>query len=70
MAFIESGKSFDKDKHYKKMKKMMENMDIVQYPLRIPTPLHKEVKIKLAKDRITFRELLLCMLLNYIDNDG
>lgn len=66
MAFIESGKSFDKEKHYKKMKKMMENMDNVQYTLRIPSYLHKDVKIKLAKEEITLRELLLGMLLNYI----
>jgi|GEM_PF-2733920 hypothetical protein len=69
MAFIESGKTFDKEKHYKKMKKLMENMDVVQYPLRIPTFLHNEVKIKLAKKRRTMRELLLTMLLNYIENE-
>jgi hypothetical protein len=67
MAFIDSGKSFDKKKHYLKMKKLMENMDIVQYPLRIPTPLHQEVKIKLAQEKKSMRELLLGMLLNYIE---
>ncbi len=30
MAFIESGQTFDKEKHRAKMKKMMENMDITR----------------------------------------
>lgn len=68
MAFIESGKGFDKEKHYQKMKKMMENMDTVQYPLRIPRNLHKEVKIKIAQEGKNLRELLIDMLLKYIEN--
>jgi len=67
MAFIKSGKVFDKRKHYGKMKQMMENMDIVQYPLRIPTPLHHQVRMKLAQDKMNLRQLLICMLLNYVE---
>lgn len=69
MAFIESGQSLDKEKHRKKMKKLMENMDIVQYPLRIPTHIHKKVRIKLATEGKNLRELLLDMLLKYIEKD-
>lgn len=69
MAFIESGKSFDKEKHRKKMRKMMENMDVVQYTLRLPTYLHKKVKIKLAEEDKNLRELLIDMLLIYIEKE-
>lgn len=69
MAFIESGQSLDKEKHRKKMQRIMQNMNIVQYPLRIPAILHKKVKVKLASEGKSLREVLLDMLLNYIDKD-
>lgn len=66
MAFIESGKTFDKDKNYEEMKKRMDNMDYKQYPLRIPTNLHKKLKVKLAKEGKSLKSLLLDMLEEYI----
>jgi hypothetical protein len=66
MAFIDSGKTFDKDGHHDKMKVRMENMDVSAYLLRIPAPLYKQVKMKLVKDEKTLREVLVCMLEEYI----
>lgn len=69
MAFIESGRTFDKEKHHQKMKKLMENMDITRCTVRIPTHIHHKLKIKLAKKRLNMKEALLSMILNYIEND-
>ena len=66
MAVINSGKNFDKDQNYDKMKKRMENMTNVQYPLRIPAHTYKKVKIKLAKDGIKLRTILMQFLEEYI----
>lgn len=66
MAFIESGKSFDKDENYEKMKARIDNMDCKQYPLRIPSNLHKKLKVKLAKEGRTLRAVLTEMLEEYI----
>jgi predicted DNA binding CopG/RHH family protein len=66
MALIESGKSFDKEENYTKMKKRMENMDSVQYPLRVPAHLYKKVKIRLAKDELKLRTILIKFLEDYI----
>lgn len=66
MALIESGKTFDKDENHAKMKKRMENMDTAQYPLRIPSALYKQVKMKLIKEDKNLREVLLDMLNQYI----
>jgi len=66
MAFIESGKKFDKDEHHDKMKKRMDNLDTTQYPLRIPTALHKKVKIKIAKEGVNLRAVLIGMLEEYV----
>lgn len=66
MAFIESGKTFDKDENYEKMKKRMDNLDVTQYCLRIPTSLHKKVKIKLAKDEKKLRDILIEALESYV----
>ncbi len=66
MAFIESGKTFDKEENYEKLKTRMENMDIKQYPLRIPAALYKKVRIKLMQEDKKLRELILDMLNQYI----
>ena len=66
MAFIDSGKTFDKEENYGLMKKRMENMDTRQYPLRIPSNLYKEVKIKMAQDGTQLRTVLLGFLQEYI----
>jgi hypothetical protein len=66
MAFIESGKAFDKEENYGKMKKRMDNMEIKQYPLRIPKALYKQIKVKLAKEEKTLRSVLIEMLEEYI----
>ncbi len=66
MAFIESGKTFDKEKHHEKMKERMDNMDFSQYPLRIPSPLYKKVKLKLVHEGKSLKSVLLGMLEEYI----
>ncbi len=66
MALIESGKSFDKEENYTKMKKRMENMSTIQYPLRVPAHLYKKVKIRLAKDELKLRTILLKFLEEYV----
>lgn len=67
MAFIDSGKSFNKEQNHKKMKKRMENMDSVQYPLRIPANIHKKLKVRLAQDETTLRAVLLNMINAYLE---
>jgi predicted HicB family RNase H-like nuclease len=67
MAFIESGKTFDKDENYEKMKTRMGNMDYKQYPLRIPVNLHKKLKVKLAKEGKSLKSILLEMLEEYLN---
>jgi len=67
MAFIESGKSFNKDDNYKKMKKRMENMDVTQYTLKMPTTLYRKVKVKTAQDGVTIKSILMDMLEKYIN---
>ena len=66
MAKIESGVEFDKDKNHEKLTKRMSNMDTVQYPLRIPSGLYKQIKIKLANDNMKLRTVLIDMLEQYI----
>ena len=67
MTFIDSGKTFNKDKHHKSMKKRMENMDSVQYPLRIPANVYKKLKVKLAHDGLTLRSVFLEMINTYLE---
>lgn len=67
MAFIESGKSFDKDANYNKMKKRMENMDTIQYPLRIPTAMHKKIKMKAVQNGVAIRWILIEALEKYLE---
>lgn len=67
MAFVESGKSFDKEVNHKKLKKRMENMDSVQYPLRIPSNTYKNLKVKAAQDGITLRSVFLEMINKYLE---
>jgi len=66
MAFIDSGKHFDKEENYEKMKKRMENIDIVQYSLRIPSCLHQQIRMKLAKENKKLRGILIEMLEDYV----
>ncbi len=69
MAFIESGQKFDKEKHRAKMAKLMENMDRVCCTIRIPTHIHTKMKLKLAKQRKNMNDVILDMLLKYIDKE-
>ena len=66
MAFIESGKAFDKEKHYEKMKQLLADKDTIQYPIRIPKVMHKQIKIKMAQDGTKLREILLQFLEEYL----
>lgn len=66
MAFIDSGKSFDKQENHEKMRSRMENMTNVQYTLRIPKALHTKVKVKLAKEGKPLRSLLIEILEEYV----
>lgn len=66
MALIPSGKEFDKEANHEKMKKRMENMDTVSYPLRIPKELYKKVKMKLVMEDKKLRSVLLEMLEQYV----
>lgn len=66
MAFIDSGKGFNKEENHQNMEKKMKNLDVAQYPLRIPSDLYKQVKIKLAHEESTLREVLIAMLEEYI----
>ncbi len=67
MAFIESGKTFDKEADYEKSKKRLTNMDSIKYLLSIPSDWHKKVKIKAAQDGITLKSLLLKAIEKYIN---
>ena len=66
MAFIDSGKQFDKDKNHDDMKKRMENLTNVQYTVRIPEDLYKRVKLKLVKENKKLRPVIVKMLEDYI----
>lgn len=66
MAFIESGKTFDKDAHHDKMKERMTNMDSVQYPLRIPSNIYKKLKVKAAQEGVTIKSVLMAALEDYL----
>lgn len=66
MAYIESGKTFNKDEHHDKMKSRMEDLDICQYSLRIPSSLHHQAKIKLAKENKSLKSVLIQALEEYI----
>lgn len=66
MARIDSGKEFDKDQHHDKMKTRMENMDVKQYPLRVPAALYKKVRMKLLKEDKRLKDLIIEMLEEYI----
>jgi hypothetical protein len=66
MALIDSGKKIDKEKQHKELTGLMKNMDIKQYPLRIPANLYKKVRIKLMQEDKNLRELILDMLNQYI----
>lgn len=67
MAFIDSGKTFDKEAHHVKMRERAENLDVTPYLFRIPASLHKKVKIQLVKDEKSLREVLVDALNNYIN---
>lgn len=66
MAFIDSGKTFDKEAHHEKMKERSDNMEVTPYLLRIPSSLYKSVKMKLVKDEKNLREVLVEALTLYI----
>mgnify|MGYP001590478184 CR=1 FL=1 len=66
MAKIESGVEFDMDSHQKKMKNLMGNLDCKQYTLRVSADLYKQVKVKLAKDGVNLKSVLVKSLEEYI----
>ena len=66
MAFIDSGKVFDKDKNHETLTKMMGDRDVKPYLLNIPTPLFKKVKRKLIDDEKSMRDILIEYLNKYI----
>lgn len=67
MAFIDSGKTFNKETHHEKMKERAENLDVTPYLFRIPASLHKKVKMKLVKEEKNLREVLVDALKAYIN---
>jgi hypothetical protein len=66
MARIESGLEGKQEELTNKMATMVENKETKQYPLRIPAPLYKKVRIKLMQEDKNLRELILDMLNQYI----
>jgi hypothetical protein len=66
MAFIDSGKTFDKKEIQEKLKKRMENMDSASYLLKIPASLYKKVRLKLIEDDRKLKPVLIEMLEKYI----
>ena len=66
MAFIESGKSFDKKENEKKMKERMKNMESTVYNFHIPTRLHTAFKQLTAQRRTSMKEVLIEFIEIYI----
>jgi len=66
MAFINSGKGFDKELNHEKMKERMDNMDASSYRLLVPKEIYKKVKIKAAQEGITIRSILINALHEYL----
>jgi hypothetical protein len=66
MALIESGKTLDKNEQHSRLKKRMDNMDVTQFPLRIPNHLYKKVKLKMVHEDVKLTHLLLGMLEDYV----
>lgn len=67
MAFIDSGKTFDKEKNHENLTKLMSDKDVKPYLLNIPTPLFKKVKRKLIDDEKSMRDVLIEYLNKYIN---
>ena len=67
MALIATPNKGNKEKEYKKLKKQMENMDVVRYTVRIPTHIHTKFKTKLSAERRTMKDFLMEMILKYLD---
>lgn len=68
MALLISDAQNAKQKQIEKSKKQLENMEISQYTLRIPTHLYKKVRIKLAKEDLKLRPLLVKLLEEYVND--
>jgi predicted DNA binding CopG/RHH family protein len=68
MAFIESGKGFNKEDHQKKMKRYMGNKDRTKFTIRIPNGSLKKLKKKLLEDDLNVNQFLNDMILKYIEN--
>jgi hypothetical protein len=66
MAKIDSGIINIRESNNARMEMLSSNKETKQYPLRIPTPLYKKVKIKLLREDKNLREVILEMLNNYI----
>lgn len=66
MAFIDSGKNFDKEANHNKLKSLMKSEEIKQYPLRVPASLYKKVRVKLLKEDRSLKDLIISMLEEYI----
>lgn len=67
MVFIESSKTFDKEENHAELKERLKNSDIVQYPLRIPASLYKQVKMKLLKEDKKLKGFLVQVLEDYVN---
>lgn len=66
MTIIDGGHKIDKEKVRKKLKRQMENMDVVNYPLRIPRNLHKKVMLKSLMTGTTLRKVLINYLKEWV----
>ena len=69
MAFIDSGQTFDKEKHRKKMRRLMVNMDRVKFTFRIPTSILKKFKRKLVEEQTNASQFLNDKILEFIDKN-
>lgn len=69
MAFIDSGKNFDKEKNHVDLTKKMKGGETIQYPLRIPKSTYKRLKIQLANDEKRLIDVLLNLIEKYINKE-
>jgi hypothetical protein len=67
MAYINSGKAFDKEKNHDSLTKSMTEKDVKPYLLNIPSDLLKKVKRKLVEDEKSMRDILIEYLYKYIN---
>lgn len=56
----------EKESRYQKMKKLAQNKDVVQYPLRIPAHIHTKLKTKLSSQRKNLRQFMMEKINEYL----